>query len=54
MAALMLIVAIIAVWIGYRAYSTRMDRYVLQADPNRATPAKLYQDGVDFINRSIK
>ncbi len=52
MAALMLVVAIIAVWIGYRAYSARMDRYVLQADPNRATPAKLYQDGVDFMPAS--
>ncbi|MDQ7849386.1 MAG: carbon starvation CstA family protein [Armatimonadota bacterium] len=52
MTALMLVVAIIAVWIGYRAYSARMDRYVLQADPNRATPAKLYQDGVDFMPAS--
>ncbi len=49
MAAWMLIATVIIVWLGYRFYASRIDRVVLQADPNRATPAKLYQDGVDFM-----
>lgn len=52
MAALMLLATMVIVWLGYRFYATRVDRGVLQADPSRATPAKLYQDGVDFMPAS--
>ncbi|MDQ7843552.1 MAG: carbon starvation CstA family protein [Armatimonadota bacterium] len=52
MAALMLVATIIIVWLGYRLYAARMDRLVLQPDPHRATPARLYQDGVDFMPAS--
>ncbi|MDR7545632.1 MAG: carbon starvation CstA family protein, partial [Armatimonadota bacterium] len=52
MAAWMLIATVVIVWLGYRYYASRVDRAVLQADPNRATPAKLYQDGVDFMPAS--
>jgi carbon starvation protein len=45
-------VAIVAVWLGYKFYASSMDRSVIQADPNKATPAKLYNDGVDFMPAS--
>src|SRR5574341_2035069 len=52
MGSLMIVVAIVAVWVGYKVYATNMDRTVLKADPAKATPAKLYNDGVDFMPAS--
>lgn len=52
MALLMLIVAVAVVVIGYQVYSKRVDREIIQADPKRATPATLYNDGVDFMPAS--
>ncbi len=52
MAAVLLIVAIVVVLAGYNLYSRRIDTTVIQADPKRATPAKMYQDGVDFMPAS--
>jgi len=40
------------VYIGYNFYARRIDRDVIQPDPNRATPARLYMDGVDFVPTS--
>jgi carbon starvation protein len=37
---------------GYRWYASAVDRLVIQADPNRVTPAKMYMDGVDFMPTS--
>ncbi|HEV8621679.1 MAG TPA: carbon starvation CstA family protein, partial [Actinomycetota bacterium] len=37
---------------AYRLYAKRIDRQVIQADANRATPAKMYMDGVDFVPTS--
>ena len=47
-----LIVTMIVVYLGYRFYATRVDRDIIQADPKRATPAKMYNDGVDFMPAS--
>ncbi len=52
MALAMLIIAIAVVMIGYRYYSKRVDQDIMQADPKRATPAKMYNDGVDFMPAS--
>ncbi len=43
------------IYLAYNFYARRIDRDVIQADPNRATPARLYMDGVDFMptNRNI-
>jgi carbon starvation protein len=49
MALLVLVIAILVVVAGYRFYATRVDRDIIQADPKRATPATMYQDGVDFM-----
>lgn len=47
-----LVFTIVVVALGYRYYARRMDRDIIQADPNRATPAKMYNDGVDFMPAS--
>jgi carbon starvation protein len=52
MGSLVLVVAIVAVWAGYKFYAGSMDRSVIMADPNKATPAKMYNDGVDFMPAS--
>ena len=44
-----LVFTIIVVILGYRYYAKRVDRDIIQSDPNRATPAKMYNDGVDFM-----
>jgi carbon starvation protein len=52
MGSLAIVVAILAVWAGYKFYAGSMDRSVIMADPNKATPAKMYNDGVDFMPAS--
>lgn len=37
---------------GYRWYAGYVDRKVVEADPHRVTPAKMYMDGVDFMPTS--
>ncbi len=44
-----LIIALVAAFVGYRWYAGYIDAKVIKADPKRATPAKMYMDGVDFI-----
>jgi len=52
MGALLILVTIVAVWIGYKFYAANVDRSVIGADAAKATPAKLYNDGVDFMPAS--
>lgn len=52
MALITLIVTIVIVLLGYRYYTARVDRDILQTDPKRATPATMYNDGVDFMPAS--
>jgi carbon starvation protein len=44
-----LLVTIIVVILGYRYYASRVDKDIIQADEKRSTPAKMYNDGVDFM-----
>jgi len=52
MGSLVIVATIVAVWLGYKFYAASIDRSVLQTDPNKVTPAKLYNDGVDFMPAS--
>ncbi|RMF42359.1 MAG: carbon starvation protein A, partial [Anaerolineae bacterium] len=52
MAFWVLLITIVVVFFGYRFYTSRVDREIIEADPKRATPAKLYNDGVDFMPAS--
>jgi len=47
-----LIIAALAIGIGYFWYARRIDRDIVQPDPGKATPAKMYMDGVDFTPAS--
>jgi carbon starvation protein len=45
---LVLILGAIGIGIGYGVYARNINRNIFQPDPNKATPAKMYMDGVDF------
>lgn len=42
----------IVIYLAYNFYAKRIDREVIQADPKRTTPARMYTDGVDFMPAS--
>jgi len=45
------LIAAIVIYTAYN-YARRVDRNVIRSDPKRATPAKMYMDGVDFMPTS--
>jgi carbon starvation protein len=47
-----LIVAAIVFFVGYRFYAKTIDTKVIKADPKKATPATMYMDGVEFMPTS--
>jgi carbon starvation protein len=47
----MVLIAVIVIYAAYN-YARRIDRSVIQSDAKRATPAKMYMDGVDFMPTS--
>ena len=42
----------VMIYLIYTLYSRRVDRDIIQADSKKATPAKMYMDGVDFMPTS--
>jgi carbon starvation protein len=46
------VIAALTIYLAYNLYAKRIDRNVIQADPVRATPARMYMDGVDFMPTS--
>jgi len=42
----------VVIYLGYTYYARRIDREIIQADPKRATPARMYMDGADFMPTS--
>ncbi|HZT05409.1 MAG TPA: carbon starvation CstA family protein [Chloroflexota bacterium] len=46
------VIGLVASYLGYNQYARRIDREVIQSDPKRMTPARLYTDGVDFVPTS--
>ncbi|MFZ5916025.1 MAG: carbon starvation protein A [Chloroflexota bacterium] len=54
-AIVVLILSILGIGIGYGFYAKTIDKSVIQPDPNKTTPAKMYMDGVDFTpaNRNV-
>lgn len=47
-----LIISLAVFFVGYRLYAGYIDRKVIKADPKKATPAKMYMDGVEFMPTS--
>src|SRR5512140_2081982 len=46
------VVGAVAIYLAYNFYARRVDRSVIGADRKRATPARMYMDGVDFMPTS--
>jgi carbon starvation protein len=46
------VIGVAVITLGYNLYAKRIDRTVIQADPERATPARMYMDGADFMPTS--
>lgn len=46
------VIAVVVIYLAYNFYARRIDRNVIQADAKKATPAKMYMDGVDFMPTS--
>lgn len=51
-AIVVLILGFVVFFIGYKYYAGYIDKKIIQADPKRATPAKMYMDGVEFMPTS--
>jgi len=49
---IVLILGALGIAVGYGWYARRVDRDIVQPDPKKATPAKMYMDGVDFTPAS--
>jgi len=49
------LIAAVIIYLAYNFYAKVIDRDVIQADAKKATPAKMYMDGVDFMptNRNV-
>ncbi len=46
---IVLILGFVVAFVGYRVYAKYIDEKVIKSDPKRATPAKMYMDGVEFM-----
>jgi carbon starvation protein len=46
------ILSVLTTYLAYNLYAKRIDRNVIQPDAKRATPARMYMDGVDFMPTS--
>jgi carbon starvation protein len=49
---IVLLLGFIVFFVGYRFYARYVDRNIIKSDPSRATPAKMYMDGVEFMPTS--
>ncbi len=49
------LIAAVIIYLAYNFYAKPIDRQVIQTDVKKATPAKMYMDGVDFMptNRNV-
>jgi carbon starvation protein len=46
------VIGVLTAYFAYNLYAKRIDRNVIQSDRKRATPARMYMDGVDFMPTS--
>jgi len=46
------ILSVLTTYLAYNFYAKRVDRNVIQPDAKKATPARMYMDGVDFMPTS--
>src|SRR5512134_4181640 len=46
------VIAAVVIYLAYNFYAKRIDQDIIKADAKRATPARMYMDGVDFMPTS--
>jgi carbon starvation protein len=46
------VIGVLTTYLAYNLYARRIDRNIIQSDAKRATPARMYMDGVDFMPTS--
>ena len=46
------VIGVLTIYLAYNLYAKRIDRNIIQSDAKRATPARMYMDGVDFMPTS--
>jgi carbon starvation protein len=46
------VIGAVVIYLAYTFYAKRIDATIIQSDPNRATPARMYMDGADFMPTS--
>jgi carbon starvation protein len=46
------VIGVLTAYLAYTLYAKRIDRNIIQSDAKRATPARMYMDGVDFMPTS--
>lgn len=46
------VIAVVVIYLAYNFYAKQIDKNIIKADAKRATPAKMYMDGVDFMPTS--
>src|SRR5213592_5173784 len=46
------VIGAVVIYLAYTYYAKRIDRTIMQSDPGRATPARMYMDGADFMPTS--
>ncbi len=46
------VLAVVVIYLAYNFYAKQIDRDVIKSDPKKATPARMYMDGVDFMPTS--
>ncbi len=51
-AAVIAVLGGVMIWLAYTRYARRIDREVIRPDDTKATPARMYMDGVDFMPTS--
>ena len=50
--AFVVVIGAVVIALAYNLYAKRIDRQVIAADEKKATPARMYMDGVDFVPTS--
>ena len=46
------VIGAVSIYLAYNYYAKRIDKNVINSDAKRATPARMYMDGVDFMPTS--
>lgn len=49
---IVLLLTAVGIGVGYLIYARRIDQDIVQPNPDKATPARMYMDGVDFTPAS--